>query len=272
MWKCSNCSEHIEDDLDVCWNCQIARDGSSSEDYFSTSVPKGLEGLQERMAGQSNKGLLRIINVDFKDYREDAIELARAELNKRGLPQPQKPTEQTEKSAKGKTNQESHQPTTTRKLCSDCAAALDDDARFCPDCRAPVSAEGMIGCPACKKSISASSQFCKYCGAVLISHKDSNRNSKSSASRFIPLKPKSAAASGNLIAFGAIIATVSILAYLWGINYAGNFGNMMSSGLSKMAGRKDPAYDLAVLAVNFSPLSFLGGLIMFVAGLVLKHK
>jgi hypothetical protein len=34
MWDCSNCQEHIEDDLDVCWNCQTPKNGSALEDYF----------------------------------------------------------------------------------------------------------------------------------------------------------------------------------------------------------------------------------------------
>jgi hypothetical protein len=28
MWKCRRCDEEIEDDFDVCWNCQAGRDGS----------------------------------------------------------------------------------------------------------------------------------------------------------------------------------------------------------------------------------------------------
>jgi len=86
MWKCFECSEKIEDDLDVCWNCQTAKDGSTPEAYFhQREVPTDLLFLQERMSGYTDDDLLRIITLDAKDYREDAIELARAELNKRGI-------------------------------------------------------------------------------------------------------------------------------------------------------------------------------------------
>ena len=29
MWKCLNCSEEIEDDYAVCWNCETGRDGTA---------------------------------------------------------------------------------------------------------------------------------------------------------------------------------------------------------------------------------------------------
>jgi predicted nucleic-acid-binding Zn-ribbon protein len=28
MWKCPACSEDVEDDFNVCWNCQRAKDGT----------------------------------------------------------------------------------------------------------------------------------------------------------------------------------------------------------------------------------------------------
>lgn len=28
MWRCANCKESIEEDFNVCWNCQTGRDGS----------------------------------------------------------------------------------------------------------------------------------------------------------------------------------------------------------------------------------------------------
>jgi hypothetical protein len=91
MWECSNCSEEIDDDLDVCWNCQTAKDGSPPEAYFhQKSVPRELEALQERMSHQTDSDLMRIVDFDAKDYREEAIDLARAELERRGLLQPRR--------------------------------------------------------------------------------------------------------------------------------------------------------------------------------------
>ncbi len=100
MWECSNCSEQINDDLDVCWNCQTAKDGSPPEAYFhQTTVPRELADLQERMSRQPDSDLLRIVNVDFNDYRKEAIELASAELRTRGLlsfPEPNKSNKKSE--------------------------------------------------------------------------------------------------------------------------------------------------------------------------------
>lgn len=35
MWKCRKCNEEVDDDFDVCWNCQTGRDGSSPKAYFA---------------------------------------------------------------------------------------------------------------------------------------------------------------------------------------------------------------------------------------------
>lgn len=33
MWRCSNCSESVEDAFDACWNCGAARDGTVDADF-----------------------------------------------------------------------------------------------------------------------------------------------------------------------------------------------------------------------------------------------
>jgi RNA polymerase subunit RPABC4/transcription elongation factor Spt4 len=272
VWNCPSCREQVEDILDVCWNCQTPRDGSPAETYFSTTVSKEVEHLRERMAGQPTDSLLRIVNVDFKDYREEATELARAELQKRGLPQPPRLAKPIEKPTTKKPVNETSSSKDVRKHCVNCFAILDHDAKFCPDCRTPVPVDGMISCPSCKKSITATSQFCKYCSAVLTPERVSAPTSKQRAPRSIPLEPKGLPVANNLVFFGVLIGIVSLIAYLWGANYAGNINNMLSSGFSKMTGRGDPTYDFAIFAVNFGPFGFLAGLIMFIAGLILKYK
>jgi len=44
-----------------------------------------LERLRERMASLSDEELLRIVKVEYKDYRREALEFAKAELDSRGL-------------------------------------------------------------------------------------------------------------------------------------------------------------------------------------------
>jgi len=89
MWKCLGCNEQVDDDLDVCWNCETAKDGSSPDAYFhQKEVPEELVFLQERMTRYTDDDLIRIVTLDAKDYRKEALALARAELNKRGVVHP----------------------------------------------------------------------------------------------------------------------------------------------------------------------------------------
>jgi hypothetical protein len=88
MWKCLNCEEQVDDDFEVCWNCQTAQDGSLPDAYFHQKVvPRELVPLQERMSRQTDEDLLRIVSFDAIDYRPEAIDLARVELSKRGIVQ-----------------------------------------------------------------------------------------------------------------------------------------------------------------------------------------
>ncbi len=41
--------------------------------------------LRERMSSLSSEDLLRIVNVEYRDYRPEALEYAKAELDSRGL-------------------------------------------------------------------------------------------------------------------------------------------------------------------------------------------
>jgi hypothetical protein len=44
-----------------------------------------LNALRERISRQSDAELMRMVNVDFSEYRQEAIDLAKAELGRRGL-------------------------------------------------------------------------------------------------------------------------------------------------------------------------------------------
>ena len=86
-WKCPHCNEQIDDELDVCWNCLTPRDGSPPETYFELeSTSAEFAALQEKMSVLPSDELLKILNFDSKDYRKEALEIARRELSKRGYP------------------------------------------------------------------------------------------------------------------------------------------------------------------------------------------
>ena len=48
-------------------------------------MSQDLKRLRERMSGLSDAELLRIVNVEYRDYRPEALEIVRAELDSRGL-------------------------------------------------------------------------------------------------------------------------------------------------------------------------------------------
>jgi hypothetical protein len=45
-----------------------------------------LNQLQDRISQMSDKELLRIVEVEYEDYRKEALEFAETELQKRGVP------------------------------------------------------------------------------------------------------------------------------------------------------------------------------------------
>ena len=59
-----------------------------------------LRELKDRISQMSNEELLRIVEVEFDDYREEALQLAEAELGKRSIPfeKPPPETNQAEES------------------------------------------------------------------------------------------------------------------------------------------------------------------------------
>lgn len=40
MWECRRCGEEVEDNFDVCWNCQAGRDGSLPESNVAPAEQK----------------------------------------------------------------------------------------------------------------------------------------------------------------------------------------------------------------------------------------
>ena len=42
MWKCGACGEEVEDDFNVCWNCQRGKDGSPAPPAVEAPAAVGL--------------------------------------------------------------------------------------------------------------------------------------------------------------------------------------------------------------------------------------
>jgi predicted nucleic-acid-binding Zn-ribbon protein len=42
MWKCPSCGEDVEDDFNVCWNCQRGKDGTPSAAQPDPATASGL--------------------------------------------------------------------------------------------------------------------------------------------------------------------------------------------------------------------------------------
>jgi hypothetical protein len=43
VWKCLNCTEEVEDQFDVCWNCEATRAGRLPATRISLQIPEDTE-------------------------------------------------------------------------------------------------------------------------------------------------------------------------------------------------------------------------------------
>lgn len=52
MWKCSNCGESVEDNFDICWNCQTPKDGTEIQAEVTEEITEDLleEEVEEEEA------------------------------------------------------------------------------------------------------------------------------------------------------------------------------------------------------------------------------
>src|SRR5437868_6067128 len=96
----------------------------------------------------------------------------------------------------------------TPKVCSECSAPLDVDARFCPSCAAPVLLHSTLNCPKCGKSVSATSKFCKYCAADLTRKEQYSYSSNVSTPRYDSFKSNSGSMTPEKLMAGGGILTV----------------------------------------------------------------
>jgi hypothetical protein len=183
--------------------------------------PKELSQLRERISKQSDEDLLKIVNVDFKDYRKETVGFAKAELEKRDLarrtsisptltgtlPQEQA-SKQVELSPNGETTE-----------CKFCNSVISATATECEGCGygtpygIKLEAEQelqealvrdtitLINCPACQLEVSNQAAACPKCGQPI---KAPPPVKVSSAKTFIPLKKKPSYTAGKIIGIGAL--------------------------------------------------------------------
>ncbi|HET6862956.1 MAG TPA: zinc ribbon domain-containing protein [Pyrinomonadaceae bacterium] len=121
-------------------------------------------------------------------------------------------------------------------FCPKCSARVDDDAEYCSSCAARISATDVMNCPNCGKSVDAEAKFCKYCAADLQrtnAQSLSNISDDAITGNLASRQRAQTSTSANLVFFGIVLAIVSAAAYLWGVNYAGNFSNAMAASLDK---------------------------------------
>ncbi|MDT5060558.1 MAG: hypothetical protein QOH63_1017 [Acidobacteriota bacterium] len=178
--------------------------------------PKELQDLRERMSKQSDKDLLKIINVSSRNYRKEAIELARGELEKRGLSHHLKispstteilPQDQTKEQVRLNPNMETIE-------CKFCGSVISATATECDSCgygtpygvrleeeqelkeAIAKSAITLINCPACNSEVSNQAVACPRCGQPI---KAPQPVKVSTSSTFIPLQRKSSSTSRKTI-------------------------------------------------------------------------
>jgi ribosomal protein L40E len=96
--------------------------------------PKELQELRERMSKNSDEDLLKIVNVDFKDYRKEAVDLARGELEKRGLSDHLKISPTTAETLPQDYKQVGSSSNMDTVECKFCGAVISATATECDSC------------------------------------------------------------------------------------------------------------------------------------------
>lgn len=254
MWNCIACGEQVDDDFEVCWNCQTSKDGKPSESFAFAPLPKELDVLRERLSRASDEDLLRIVNIDSKHYSEEGLILVKTELARRNLLETSEADLENLMKARAALVQPELPKIPKGKLCSYCKAVLEEDAKFCAECRTPVVKDSFLECPNCKKTLNAGAKFCKYCAAEIVPQSYTTLNSQRTK-------------ANTLAASGAILAVVSALAFWWGQSYTSSWANTARAGFGNLVGQQDATYQLAQYCIILGALGFIVGVVLFIVGL-----
>lgn len=84
-----------------------------------------LSELKDRISQMSDRELLRIVEVEYNDYRAEALEFAREELQKRSVP-----FEQFEPDADAAEDTDSPDPIRNIAPCRDCGGVMRSGSLF----------------------------------------------------------------------------------------------------------------------------------------------
>lgn len=69
MWNCSKCNEEVEDEFDICWNCNTTKDGVSIKKYATT------ESLLNPLDINGKENEKRNVEVLEKDKKYPALRI-----------------------------------------------------------------------------------------------------------------------------------------------------------------------------------------------------
>ena len=73
-----------------------------------------------------------------------------------------------------------------------------------------------------------------------------------------------------LVILGIAVTAVSLIALFWSVSYTNDFQNLATHGLGSLIGQSDPTFELAKMLKVISPIGALAGVIIAVAGLIIR--
>jgi hypothetical protein len=237
--------------------------------------PKELQELRERMSKQSDEELLKIVNVDFRDYRKESIEFARAEIEKRGLSHRLKinpaaagilPKEQTKKQVELSPKMETVE-------CRFCGLVISATATECDSCGYGTP-HGVSLKEEQESERSVKEPVASPTESNPIRHRDSSAGAAGQVSALMKrykdayLVARVMNGFGKFIKVGGIvIAALLVLIGMAGINAAGRSGPY-----DRSMGPMGPSEIIPVLGVVAIVAGVIVGLFFYIVGILVSAQ
>lgn len=150
MWKCTKCKTRVGDDFDSCWNCQSVKYVGQTETHIPLQKPEELKDLTEMIYSSSNEVILRMINVDYEQYIEKDLNLAKQELERRGvLLFSNTPSNSQIEHFNPESPNINNLPSNTTAFTNAQLPHNEKQPLYCEDCGAKFQ-DNVVGCSACK--------------------------------------------------------------------------------------------------------------------------